>query len=196
MATILGFEFLAGQRLVLVEGETGGVQAIYALSMARDALKKGRRVMYITHGPREDVQKILEGFGIEGEGMEIIEEVSDWRRIGLHDDVVAVFDSLPFFHVEDSLGEMRRTISDMARAARPGRTILLLSEMGILPSAQEHLARSIADGVVQFLAEREGEKIRRFIHVPKMQGYLPIDRMIPFTLTEQGILIDPRERYG
>jgi KaiC/GvpD/RAD55 family RecA-like ATPase len=54
----------------------------------------------------------------------------------------------------------------------------------------------MADGVVQFLAEREGEKIRRYIYVPKMRGVLPIDRVIPFTLTEQGILIDPRERYG
>lgn len=196
MATILGFEFLGGQRLVLVEGETGGVHTVYALSMAREALKKGRRVTWVTTGLREDVLKLMEGFSIEAGGMEIADEVSDWRRVSLPDGGLAILDSLAFFHGEDSLAGMRRTLSDMARASRPGRTLLLLSEMGILHSAQESLARSMADGVVQFLAEREGEKIRRFIHVPKMRGYLPIDRMIPFTLTEQGILIDPRERYG
>jgi KaiC/GvpD/RAD55 family RecA-like ATPase len=196
MATILGFEFLAGQRLVLVEGETGGIHAVYALSMARDALKKGRRVTYVTHGSREDVLKLMEGFSIEGQGMEIADEVADWRRVALPEGALVIIDSLPFFLGEESLGGIRRALSDLARSARPGRTILILSETGILPQAQEILARSMANGVIQFLAEREGEKIRRFIHVPKMQGFLPIDRVIPFTLNEQGILIDPRERYG
>jgi len=196
MATILGFEFLAGQRLVLVEGEAGGVHAVYALSIARDALKKGRQVTYVTHGPREDVRRLMEGFSIECDGMEILDEVADWRKAIIPDGALSILDSLTFFHGEESLGGMKLVLSEMVRAARPGRTFLLLSDMGILPPAHESLARAMADGVVQFLAEREGEKIRRYIYVPKMRGVLPIDRVIPFTLTEQGILIDPRERYG
>ncbi|HTY52833.1 MAG TPA: ATPase domain-containing protein [Methanomicrobiales archaeon] len=196
MATILGFDFLADQRLVLVEGETGGVQAVYALSIARDALKKGRKVTYITHHDREDVLKVMDGYALEANGMEIADNVSEWRTVPIPEGALVVLDSLPFFSAEDTREGMRRLVSDMARAARPGRTILLLSETGILHPSHELLASALADGVVRFVAEREGEKIRRFIHVPKMRGYLPIDRMIPFTLTEQGILIDPRERYG
>ncbi|HUK38838.1 MAG TPA: RAD55 family ATPase [Methanomicrobiales archaeon] len=197
MASILDSGFLTGQGLVLVEGETGSAQTIYALSVAADALAGGRKVVFITHGLREDVVRILEGFGIRGtERMEIFGEVADWRGVAVPDGGLAVLDSLPFFTGGETSGGMRNTLSEMIRASRPGKTILLLSEMGILPRAQEQLARAMADGVIQFLAEREGEKIRRYIHVLKMRGSLPIDRLIPFTLAHEGIKIDPRERYG
>ena len=197
MANILGFEFLAGQGLVLVEGETAGSHVVYALSIASDALKKGKQVTWVTYGRRGDILKMVEGFGMNGmEAMTIAEEVSDWKRVALPEGGLVVLDSLPFLYGEESLNGMKKTISEMARSARPGRTILLISETGILHPAHERLARAMADGVIQLLAEREGEKIRRFIHVLKMRGSQPIDRVIPFTLSAQGILIDPRERYG
>jgi KaiC/GvpD/RAD55 family RecA-like ATPase len=197
MPSILGFEFLSDQGLVLVEGEAGSIQTVYALSMARDALAKGRKATFITHGLRDDILRLIETYGITGaEKMGIVDGVADWKRVAIPDGALAILDSFPFFYGEESLGGVRRALSEMIQASRAGRTIILLSETGILPPAHECLARAMADGVIQFLAEREGEKIRRYIHIPKIRGHLPIDRMIPFTLTGQGILIDPRERYG
>ena len=197
MANILGSEFMAGQRIILIEGETGGGHTIYALSIASDALKKGRLVLWITQGRRADILKNVQGFGIDGiEKMMIAEEVTDWRKVTIPEGALVILDSLPFFHTEDTLAGMRKTIIEITRAAGQNRTILLVSEMGILPPGQERLARAMADGVVQLLAEREGEKLRRYFHIPKMRGTVPIDRVIPFTLSAQGILIDPRERYG
>ena len=197
MANILGFEFLAGQGLVLVEGETAGSHVVYALSIASDALKKGKQVTWVTYGRRGDILKLVEGFGFNGMAkMTIADEVTDWRKVNIPEGGLAVLDSLPFFQGEESLAGVKKTMTEMAGLAARGRTILLISETGILPPAHERLARAMADGVIQLLAEREGEKIRRFIHVPKMRGSQPIDRVIPFTLSAQGILIDPRERYG
>jgi len=197
MPSILSLEFVEGQGLVLIEGETGPVQTIYALAIAREAMGKGMRVSYVTHGPGGDVRQLLGGSGSDGPGrMEVIEGVADWKGVTFQEGALVILDSLPFFSGEESLGSMRQALSHLLHQSREGRTILLLSEMGILSSDRERLARAMADGVIQFLAEREGEKIRRHIHVPKMRGSLPIDRMIPFTLAGEGILIDPRERYG
>jgi hypothetical protein len=34
------------------------------------------------------------------------------------------------------------------------------------------------------------------MNVLKMKGEIPMDKLIPFTVTEEGLLIDTRERLG
>jgi hypothetical protein len=42
----------------------------------------------------------------------------------------------------------------------------------------------------------EGDKLRHYINIPKMRGAFPRNKMLSFTLNEEGLLIDTRERHG
>ncbi len=54
----------------------------------------------------------------------------------------------------------------------------------------------MADGVIQITTVTEGDKVKRYLNIPKMQGAQLLEKMLPFTITDEGFLIDTRERHG
>jgi KaiC/GvpD/RAD55 family RecA-like ATPase len=84
----------------------------------------------------------------------------------------------------------------MISASHNGTTFLLLIDRGVLPERHENLVRAMADGVIEFTIVPEGDKLRHYINIPKMRGEFPRDKMLPFTVNEEGLLIDTRERHG
>jgi KaiC/GvpD/RAD55 family RecA-like ATPase len=68
--------------------------------------------------------------------------------------------------------------------------------MGVMSERPEKILRSMVDGVIQFSIVYEENKITRYMTIPKLNGAAPVDRKIPFTLNENGITIDTRERFA
>jgi KaiC/GvpD/RAD55 family RecA-like ATPase len=54
----------------------------------------------------------------------------------------------------------------------------------------------MVDGVIQFRTEYIAGKINRYINIPKMKGSIPLNKMIAYNVTSQGITMDMRERVG
>jgi KaiC/GvpD/RAD55 family RecA-like ATPase len=73
---------------------------------------------------------------------------------------------------------------------------ILTTDMGIIPEKGELALRSLVDGVVQFRSTYTGNKLIRYINIPKMRGVLPLDQMVPYKVTSEGIVLDVRERVG
>ena len=75
-------------------------------------------------------------------------------------------------------------------------TFYLASDMGVLQEREEHILRSMVDGVIQFRTEYPAGKVNRFINIPKMRGVSPTERLIPYKIKEGTIAPDTRERVG
>ena len=54
----------------------------------------------------------------------------------------------------------------------------------------------MVDGVIQVTTVVEGDKLKRFLNIPKMQGAKLSEETPPFTVSDEGFLIDTRERHG
>jgi KaiC/GvpD/RAD55 family RecA-like ATPase len=84
----------------------------------------------------------------------------------------------------------------MISAIHNSTTFLLLIDRGVLPERHENLVRAMADGVIEFTIVPEGDKLKHYINIPKMRGKFPRDKMLLFTVNEEGLLIDTEDRHG
>ncbi|MDI9633484.1 MAG: RAD55 family ATPase [Methanolinea sp.] len=193
-----GLERVPEKALIVLEEDTGCMKDFLAQKIAVETSREGRKVVYLTSHYREDILSQMARYGMQPAPNFSI--VGDCHAVGpsleyctadlcVLDPVSSMLLGLDIPQVQSSLWAMRKM-------AREGRTFLLVSDMGVLPSPHEQLLRATADGVIRFLAVQEGERVKRYIHVMKMRGYIPPDRMIPFNVTDEGLLIDTRERLG
>ena len=109
---------------------------------------------------------------------------------------LVIVDQFSLYFLDTPLSELREGISRILAAAKTGRVFFLLVDLGILPERHEALLRAMADGVIQITTVTEGDKLKRYLNIPKMQGARLIEKMLPFTVSEEGFLIDTRERHG
>jgi archaellum biogenesis ATPase FlaH len=117
-------------------------------------------------------------------------------RVQEPDTPLIIIDPFSVFFAEDSFSELNTMLFSLTAASRKGTTFLLLIDIGVLQERQENLVRAMADGIIQFVIVPEGDKIKNYINIPKMRGAFPRDKMLPFTVNEEGLLIDTRERHG
>jgi archaellum biogenesis ATPase FlaH len=107
-----------------------------------------------------------------------------------------VIDPFSVFFAEDTFAELNNLLFSIISTSRKGTTYLLLVDTGVLPERQENLVRAMTDGIIEFTIIQEGDKLKHYINIPKMRGAFPRDKMMPFTVNEEGLLIDTRERHG
>ena len=203
MAPVHGMDTFPEKSVILIEEDTGFSKSIYAQYIAADAASAGKEVRYITARPAEGItgemtrMRILppKGFHIEEMHGTAPGTLLDHLTLQGNGDLVIV-DQFSLYFLDAPLSEFREGISRICAAAKAGRVFLLLMDRGVLPDRHEALVRAMADGVVQITLVTEGDKLKRYLHIPKMQGsHLP-DKMLPFTISEDGFLIDTRERHG
>ncbi len=189
--------------VILVEEDTGLAKSVYAQYIAAEAAADGKDVSYITTRAPDDVRNemkrlhILPAKGFHVEEMQGIVPGTLLDHLTLHGkgDLVIV-DQFSLYFLDTPLSELREGISRILAAAKTGRVFFLLVDLGILPERHEALLRAMADGVIQITTVTEGDKLKRYLNIPKMQGARLIEKMLPFTVSEEGFLIDTRERHG
>jgi len=186
--------------VILIEEETGLIKSIYAQYIAAGAKKP---VCYITTRARDDILRqmaLLRPPHIDHMEIRELHEAEPGAMCDLLTTEtpagLIVVDPFSIYFMESPLHEFRQMVTRLVAASRNGRTFLLLDDIGVLPDRHEQLLRAMADGVIRITSINEGDKIRRYLNVLKMRGTQPLDKMLPFTISDEGFLIDTRERHG
>jgi KaiC/GvpD/RAD55 family RecA-like ATPase len=192
------FEGLPRGSLVLVEGDIGLIHRVYGLKIASDSARQGRPVMYVTPESREGIEDLMRLFKVQVPGsLEVLGDTrGDPRAACAAGTGCLCIDPVSYYWAEARTAGFREVLEDFVKRSREGTTVVLVSDTGVLEPACERLMRSLADGIIQIQTQFEGVRIKRYLYIPKMKGMVPVDRMVPFTVTEEGIQIDPRERHG
>jgi KaiC/GvpD/RAD55 family RecA-like ATPase len=203
MAFENGLEIVPDNSVLCIEEMVGNIKTIYALYVAAERAKGGVPVTYLTLQSREDIIRTMTQLRIpRSDLIRIIELLPDQARqeilarVRQPDTPLIIIDPFAVFFAEESFSELNSILFDLAAASRKGTTFLLLVDMGVLPERQENLVRVMADGVIRFVIVPEGDKLKNYINIPKMRWAFPRDKMLPFTVNEEGLLIDTRERHG
>ena len=203
MALVNGLEMIPDHSVLCIEERAGNIKSIYAIYVSSEWAKSGSRVNYLTLQTREDVRKKMALLRIpESDNLTIVEitpahaKQEVLAQINNPGASLIVIDPFSVFFAEDSFAELNTLLFGMISASRKGTTFLLVVDCGVLPDRQENLVRAMADGIIQFVIIPEGDKLKHYINIPKMRGEFPRTKMLSFTLNEEGLLIDTRERHG
>jgi|SRR5208283_564845 len=203
MAPVHGMDNFPEKSVILIEEDTGLVKSVYAQYIAAETAADGKKVYYITTRAAEDIysdMKLLRILPDKGFHIEEIRGTTPGALLDLltlhgNGDLVIV-DQFSLYFIDTSLSDFREGISRIITAAKTGRVFLLLVDRGVLPERHEALLRAMADGVIQVTTVPEGDKLKRYLNIPKMQGAQLSEKMMPFTIGDEGFLIDTRERHG
>jgi archaellum biogenesis ATPase FlaH len=187
--------------LVLVEEDSGDIKRIFAQMIVAEALAAGKRVTYISPRMKADIICEFEAYGNASlEHLDVVDKIRDPAKLGdLCNSEVCVIENLPMFFIDAVDREVVHAMNVLVHASRDGnRVILLTSDKSILPPKQEKIVRSMADGVIELTIGFNEQQINRYIHVHKLKGKPPADKLIPFSVEDSGksIYVDTRERYA
>ena len=197
MLSKIGLKELPEKSVLLIEEDLGCIKHIFVQRIGFEAVKTGKRVVYITPKLKEDVNRQMSIYGLKQlENFEIIENFRDrGSLLDVCNGDVCIIDPFTSLFIDSDIDELINTLNSfMASSRKDNRIFLLTSDMGVIPGRAERIMRSLVDGVIQLLVAYSGDRINRFINIPKLNGTQPLDRMIPFTVGEEGIAIDTRER--
>jgi len=203
MAPVHGMDIFPEKSVILIEEETGIAKTVYAEYIAAEAAGNGKVVRYITTRSVNEIldemkrMRILPAKGFHAEELPATSPgtLLDHLTLQGSGDLIIV-DQFALYFLEAPVSEIREAISRIGTAAKTGKVFLLLLDRGLLPERHEALLRAMADGVIQITTITEGDKLKRYLHIPKMQGARLLEKMLPFTVGEDGFLIDTRERHG
>lgn len=193
----IGLKEIPEKSVLLIEEDLGSIKHIFVQKIGFEAAEVGKRVVYITPKLKEDVNGQMSMYGLKQlENFEIIENFRDPTSIlDVCGGDVCIVDPFTSLFIDSDINELINTLNSfMASSRKDDRIFLLTSDRGVIPDRAERVMRSLVDGVIQFLVVYTGDRINRFINIPKLSGTLPLDSMIPFTVGEEGISIDTRER--
>ncbi|MGM0771354.1 MAG: RAD55 family ATPase [Halobacteriota archaeon] len=219
----IGLKEIPKNAVLLVEEDLGSIKSTFVQEIAFSALKNDKKVLYIsTKRSREDVLDQMSMLKMDGncDGLVILGDFKD--KVALMDlfhgndpaaghlyhivdpslnnifDVdICIMDTFSSLFIEGDEHSMVESINSLINISRNNNTTFLLAaDTGILDERVERIMRSMMDGVVQFKTQYTGGKITRYINIPKMKGMLPLNKMIAFNVTKEGIQIDTRERVG
>ena len=203
MALVNGLEMIPELSVLCIEEHSGNIKSIYAIYVASEWARKGAKVHYLSLQTKDDVLKKMALLRIpESENLTIIEITPTKAKQEVLTEInnpgapLIVIDPFSVFFAEDSFAELSTLLFGMISASRKGTTYLLMVDCGVLPERQENLVRAMSDGIIQFVIVPEGDKLKHYINIPKMRGAFPRNKMLSFTLNEEGLLIDTRERHG
>ena len=222
--TSFGLKNVPSNVVLLVEEDIGDVKSVFFHKISSDALKAGKKVYYIsTRSSEKDVVDEINKFGVHAipdqftaignfaDHIALLDMCYKRHRLysRLHGDNngsllhdiseadVCIIDMFAALFVHEDTEVFSETIEALIRISRNENiTFLLSADMGILPERAEKIIRSMVDGVIQFRTEYTAGKINRYINIPKMKGSIPLNKMIAYNVTSQGITMDMRERVG
>ena len=193
-----GIERIPQKSVVLIEEESGCMKDFFTHKVAMEAAAEGRTVTYLTAYDADDLRNDMLHYGLSiPPGLQIIDHCRTGENlVAKCTGDLCIIDPFSSFFLDRDQVSLMHLLSGMKEHTRTGRSFLLVSDMGVLSPRHEQLIRAMADGVIRFVVLIEGDKIKRYMRVLKMRGALPVDKMIPFTITEEGLQIDTRERLG
>ena len=198
-----GLEIVPEKSVICIEETSGNIKSLFASLIASEWGGKGVAVNYLTLRNPDEIQRQIEQLRLEvPEKLRVItvspqNSSPDIISLICEPDIpLIVIDGFSVFFSEYSFSDLNALMFRMISASHNGTTFLLLIDRGVLPERHENLVRAMADGIIEFTIVPEGDKLKHYINISKMRGAFPRDKMLPFTVNEEGLLIDTRERHG
>jgi archaellum biogenesis ATPase FlaH len=203
MAIANGLEIVPDNSVLCIEENAGSIKSIYALYAASEKAATGAVVTYLTLQTKDELLGQMKRFRIPlRDSLRIVEispahaKLDVLSQIETVEGPLLIIDPFSVFFADDSTKDLTAFMFDLMKKSRKGTTVLLLIDLGVLPERSEQLVRAMSDGIIQFVIVPEGDRLKQYINIPKMRGAFPRDKMLPFTLNEEGLMIDTRERHG
>lgn len=193
-----GFGLIPERSIIVIEEDSGCMKDFYAQKVAADHALAGKKVCYLTSHFGEDIMAEMTKYRLPiSPNLHILDHSHNPDQILPRcTGDLCVIDPFTSLFVDSDITQFRLALNRMRDASREGPSFLLVSDMGVLPEQHERLMRAMADGVIRFLAIPEGDRVKRYLYVLKMKGQIPVDKMLLFTVTDEGLQIDTRERLG
>ncbi len=192
----------------LIEEEFGTVNRILAMQAGAYALSLGKEVCYLTSEesgssqkdqpmlPPTGAQKQLPENGGSKTSSVVIgsgASLSFLKKMSFDVAVFPYFSNYIFGKSEVEIIEAMRAIRNIALS---GRGFVVALETPILSRQNLAFLRSVSDNVLIIQVSINADRITRMLYVPKLKGTLPMDKLLKFTMEEDGIQIDTRELVG
>jgi len=185
----------------LIEEDLRSVSTILSKQIASSEVNSGRKVCYLTTGDKEDV---VAGGKLFRFNLDLcVQELRDGVLKGslknqedLRAADVIVIDSFSAYVFDKEEKETIELIREMGRAAREGKTFILTYEGKMLNPSLDAYVKSAVDNIITIKTEIQGNKISRMLYIPKMKAARPQDKLIKFTVEDNGIQVDTREMIG
>lgn len=192
---------IPSKALLLIEEDSGDIKRIFVQMLAAEAIAAGKRVTYITPRMKSDVLSDLEAYKKTGmENLEVIERTRDPAKLSdLCNGDICIIESLPLFFVDAVDREVVNVMNALVHSCRGGeKLILMTADKGILHAKHHKIVQSMADGVIELTIGFNEQQINRYIHVHKLKGKPPANKLVPFSIDDSGksIYVDTRERYA
>lgn len=193
-----GFDAFPSGSVVVIAEELGSTHRVFAQNVAVAAMRRGEKVVYITTKKREDVLALMDLYRLpHTDDFKVIGDIRDRSFLPKeYESDLSIIDHFALLYSGAALDAIRDEMWSLIDRSRKGRTILIVLDTGILSREAEQMIYALADDVVRLITTAEGSRLKRYISIPKMNGVIPPDQYIPFTLNADGLLIDTRERHG
>ena len=203
MEFVSGIDIVPEKSVLCIKEDTGNTKSLFASLISAEQGKEGIAVNYLTLRSRDEVhQQIIHLRMKIPENLRVItlspaNSAQDVISLIYEPDIpLIIIDGFSVFFSEYSFTDLYTLMFRMISASQNGTTFILLIDRGVLPERNENLVLAMADGVIEFTIVPEGDKLKHYINIPKLRGMFPLEKMLPFTVNEEGLLIDTRERHG
>jgi len=203
---------LPNKSVILIEGEPGSGHDLLAQQILYKCALKGENVAYLTTLMAPEIlREDLETFGWS---IQSLEKTGHWRFI--HDRSAKVLQTLrneitsrtgkTEWMVVDSLSYLlltqeHRSVLEVVELLldethKHGGVHFLLLTPGMQASQTEISLQHLADGVMEIIAQEIAGGIDRRIRMRKMRKVVYRQRLVPFNITERGIVIETAVRIA
>ena len=189
--------------VILFVGEPGSGHVMLAQQIAYYHAFKEGKVAYFTTNRSPDV--LREDFKTFGWEISNFEEDSRWvfandlkeTPLKIEQNCWTIVDSLSYLLLTQKSKSVIDLVESVLESARKhGGIHLLLMTHGMHDTQTETTMQHLADGSLEFLAAEVGGTVDRRIRVKKMEKAIYSQRLIPFHISNHGIVVETAVRIA
>jgi len=203
---------LPDKSVILMMGEPGSGYDILAQQILyQHALKEDEVVYFTTMRSSDTLKEDFETFGWD---VPSLEKTDQWVFVDIHtrsalqilrEEIPSrvekgywtLVDSLSYLLQTQKVDSVLKTVELLLdRARKHGGIHFLLLVQGMQDPQTEIAIQHLVDGVIEFTAQEVAGGIDRRIRMKKMRKTVYTPRLIPFRMTERGIVIETAVRIA
>jgi KaiC/GvpD/RAD55 family RecA-like ATPase len=194
---------LPDKSVILFDGEPGSGHVLLAQQiMYYHALKEGKVAYFTTNRSFEALREDFQTFGWEISPLEKSNRwvfTNDLKEIPLRieQNCWTIVDSLSYLLLTQKFKSVLDVVELLLESAQKhGGIHLLLLTHGMHDTQIETTIQHLADGTMGFLAQEIGGRVDRRIRIKKMAKAIYAQRLIPFHISEHGIIVETAVRIA
>jgi len=194
---------LPDKSVILFVGEPGSGHVLLAQQiMYYHALKEGKVAYFTTNRSPDALREDFKTFGWE---VSTLEEAGRWIFANDLKDIPlkieqsswTILDSLSYLLLTQKLKSVLDIVESLLESAQKhGGIHLLLLTHGMHDTQIETTIQHLTDGAMEFLVQEVGGTVDRRMRIKKMSKAVYAQRLVPFHISEHGIVVETAVRIA